>query len=63
MKEWNAGEEMTREAAEAALKHIGLMFNRLYYQPHMQAFGGREDYEAVMNMIEGLTEYVRRKDE
>lgn len=61
--EWNQGEEMTKEYAISTVEYIMQFCRRLYYQPEIKPFSGEADFEARMQELNGLKEFVIRLTE
>ena len=56
--EWNPGEKMTKEFALSAIDGIKQFYRRLYYQPKMKPFNTDIDFEASMQVLNGLREMI-----
>lgn len=56
--EWNPGEKMTKDFALGIIKEIKQFYRRLYYQPKMKPFNTTYGYEASMEELNGLEEFI-----
>ena len=58
MSKWSPGEKMSKEFALGLIDYIKQFYRRLYYQPQMKPFNTKEGYEASVEELNGLREFI-----
>ena len=58
--EWNPGEEMTKEYVVATVEFMMQFCRRLYYIPKTKPFNGKADFEARLQELNGLKEFIEK---
>ena len=57
--EWEPGERMTEEYALSVVESMKQFIRARYYMPQKQVFNGKADFEAWLQELDGLEEYIK----